>query len=129
MTALGVDIAGVEDIDPMLSLADGRLAAAQAVLTSLLHQPGKLWWSPETGYDVRQHLHASFDAEAIQRAVESQCTADERVDTATCVATVTGPLTQQVLTLSIDLVLTTAETAELTLSVDQVGDVINTGVL
>lgn len=129
MTALGTDIAGIDDIDPMLSLADGRLAAAQAVMTTLLHGPGRLWWAPEVGYDIRQHLHASFDAEAIQRAVESQCTADERVDTAVCTVTVEGPLTAQTMTLATDLVLTNAETAELTLSVNQVGDVINTGVL
>lgn len=125
MSALGVDIAGVDDISPMLSLADEKLSAAQAVMTTLLHGPGKLWWARDVGYDIRQHLHRDADNAAMVAAVQQQCEADERVDTASVDVTRDGAA----LTIGISLELSNAETAELTLAVGAVGDLLKVEVL
>jgi hypothetical protein len=122
MAALGRDIKGVTDIDPFLTMADGPRSAAEAVMRSLLHNPGILWWAPERGHDLHQHLHAFFDQERIELAVQQQCEADERVESAAVSATMLG----KDLRLQIDLVLTQNEAnVSLTLTISQLGEVLN----
>jgi hypothetical protein len=122
MPALGIDIAGVEDIDLFGSYAEPARAAAEAVMRSLLHSPGRLWWAPQQGYDLRQDLNAFFDASRTQAGVQAQCEQDERVASASVVATVLG----DELRLNIELRLVQNDTiVRLTLTIDQLGTVIN----
>lgn len=122
MAALGIDIKGVSDVDPFLTLASGPRSAAEAVMRSLLHQPGVLWWAPERGHDLHQHLHAFFDQERIELAVRQQCEADERVESAEVNAALLGSELQ----LRVDLTLTQDETrVTFTLTIGSLGEVIN----
>lgn len=122
MTALGTDIKGVTDVDPFLTLASGPRATAEAVMRSLLHQPGILWWAPERGHDLHQHLHAFFDQERIELAIQQQCEADERVQSAVVAATLLGNELQ----IQVELTLTQDETrVQFTLTIGSLGDVIS----
>ncbi len=124
--ALGIDIAGVEDVDSFLTLATGPQSAGEAVMVSLLHSPGALWWEPERGHDIRQHLNAFSETERIQNAVISQAELDERVESADAVVV----LEDGVLTINVNLVLTEDEgDVEFTLSIDEVGSVINANIV
>lgn len=91
-------------------------------MRSLLHQPGVLWWAPERGHDLHQHLHAFFDQERIELAVRQQCEADERVAAAEVNATLLGSELQ----LRVDLTLTQDESrVSFTLTIGSLGQVIN----
>lgn len=122
MTVLGTDLKGVSDVDRFLTLTNGPRAAAEAVMRSLLHQPGVLWWAPERGHDIHQHLHAFFDQERIELAVRQQAEAEERVQSASVSATLLGTELQ----LRVDLVLTQDESkVSFTLTIGSLGEVIN----
>ncbi len=124
--ALGIDIAGVEDVDSFLTLAASSQSAGEAVMVSLLHSPGVLWWEPERGYDLRQHLNSFAETERIENAVTSQAELDERVESADVVASVDNG----VLTINVSLVLTEDDgDVEFTLSIDEVGSVINANIV
>lgn len=124
--ALGIDIGGVDDIDPTLNFVDEQTAAAQSVMTTLLHDPGVLWWSPSTGKDIRDYLHKPFDPEAIERDVIRQAQADERVTAATCTATERIEGSQRVFDLAVTLTLeNNAGDVDFTLSVSEAGEVLN----
>jgi hypothetical protein len=125
MPALGIDISGTTDIDPMLTFSDGPKAVAESVIVSLLHDPGRLWWAPQRGHNVNQYLHQPSEIDEIERAIQSQCEADERVVSA--VATVTF----QAKTLTLDCKLTLTNNAgdvEFTLSVDEAGKVLSASI-
>lgn len=125
MPGLGIDIAGVEDIDLFLSNADPSRAAGEAVMRSLLHPIGMLWWAPDSGHDVKQYLHGFFDAERVQRGVQACCEREERVLTAEVEVTRLG----NEIKLSINLTFIDGSTpANLTLSVDQLGKVLDASV-
>lgn len=116
---LGIDLAGVDDVDLFLnSTPNGARAAAEAVARSLTHAQGKLWWAPESGYDVTRHLHGFFSAERVQRAVQQQCEKDERVLSADVRADQLGD--QLLLTISLKLTTNPAD-VKLTLTVDAFG--------
>lgn len=120
--ALGIDIAGVEDIDLFLSYSDGPRAAAEAVMRSLLHDPGRLWWAPDSGHDLRKYLHGFFDASRIQAAVQAQCELDERVESANVTASVLG----DELKVTVNLTLTQDATqVSFTLTVNELGQVLS----
>lgn len=122
MAILGKDIEGVEDIDPFLTLADGPRAATQAVMSSLSHNPGVLWWAPERGHSLLNRLHAVPDEEQTIRAVQRQAELDERVESATATVTVLGDTLQ----LGVDLVLTQTEGAtSFTITIDRLGAVLD----
>lgn len=123
--ALGIDISGVEDIDLFLSYADGPRAAAEAVMRSLLHDSGRLWWAPDSGHDMRRYLHGFFDADRIQTAVQTQCELDERVDSAAVEAAVLG----DELKITVSLTLTNdAGQVQFTLTVNELGEVLSAAV-
>ena len=123
--ALGLDIGGVEDVDLFLSYSDPPRAAAEAVMRGLLHSPGKLWWAPDLGFDVRGLLHQFFDAERIERAVQTQVETDERVDSAEVSATALG----DELRITVNLVLTqNPAKVEFTLTVNQLGEVLDASI-
>ena len=119
--ALGIDILGVQDIDPFLSIGSRRQSAAESVMRVLFHEPGALWWAPDRGYHLARHLHVFFDADAIETAVKAQLEADERVDSVDVVATALG----RELRLEIDLILTNDPNAvSFTLQVSELGEVL-----
>lgn len=123
--ALGIDIGGVEDVDRFLSYSDGPRAAAEGVMRGLLHAPGKLWWAPDLGYDLRGALHQFFDAERIQRAVQAQVETDERVESADVTAVAFG----EELRVSVNLILTQdGAKVQFTLTVNQLGAVLDASV-
>jgi hypothetical protein len=122
MAALGIDLKGVLDVDRFLTLTTGPRAAAEAVMRSLFHQPGVLWWAPERGHDLHQHLHVFFDQERVELAVRQQAEADERVASASVSATLLGTDLQ----LRVDLVLTQDESkVSFTVTIDALGALIN----
>jgi hypothetical protein len=126
---LGIDIGGVDDIDPTLNFVDGATAAAQSVMTDLLHDPGALWWSPAKGKDIRDYLHMPFDKENIERDIVRQAEMDERVDKATCEASERIENGQRVFEFRCNLELTNnSGNVDFTLAVNQAGDVINASV-
>jgi hypothetical protein len=123
--ALGIDITGVEDVDPFLTLAEGPRAAAEAAMVSLLHAPGTLWWAPDRGYDLRQHLNSFASPERVQRAVLSQVEQGERVESAQCSVTVLGNEMQ----IEVSLILTEDGGAvQFTLTINELGEVLNASV-
>jgi hypothetical protein len=123
--ALGIDIGGVEDVDLFLSYVDGPRAAAEAVMRGLLHAPGKLWWAPDLGFDVRGLLHQSPTIESIERAVQTQVETDERVESAEVSAVIFG----DELRITVNLTLTQDPTkVQFTLTVNQLGEVLDASV-
>lgn len=126
MAALGIDIKGVSDVDPFLTLASPGRSAAEAVMRSLLHMPGILWWAPDRGHDLHQHLHTAFDQERIELAVQQQAEQEERVESASVVATQLG----QELRLQIELTLTQNEAnVTLTVTIGALGELINVSIV
>jgi hypothetical protein len=80
---LGVDFAGVIDLDRRLSLVDGRLCLAQALVRRLIMPLGGLFY--DTGYGLG--LIGSVGSSATtfggeQAAAESECLKDERIEQA-----------------------------------------------
>lgn len=125
MTILGKDIAGVEDVDKFLTMTSGPRATAQAVMRSLLHSPGVLWWAPERGYNLWDHVHGFFDQERIERAIQTEAEADERVQSASVSAELLGSEMQ----LTINLVLTQTQTdVTLTVTIDQLGGILDASI-
>ena len=121
MAALGRDIKGVTDVDKFLTLTNPPRAAAEAVMRSLLHNPGILWWASERGHDLHQYLHAFFDKERIELAVRQQAEREERVDSARVTATLLGTELQ----LQVELTLTQDEAkVAFTLNIGSLGEVI-----
>lgn len=118
---LGIDIAGVQDVDPYLSFATPQRSAADAVMRSLFHEPGALWWAPDRGWHLAQHLHGFFDAEVIESGVKAQVEADERVESVEVRAEQFGTECQ----LTIEVVWTNDSAATtFTVTVDRAGSVI-----
>ncbi len=121
MTALGTDIGGVDDFDSLLSYVSRPQAAGEAVMCSLLHSPGVLWWSPERGMNLLDFLHRDASAEEIQVAVDSEIAKEERVDSAVVSVNKLGSEVQ----IRIELTLTQDEgKVTLTLAVDKVAGVL-----
>lgn len=125
MAALGIDVAGVDDVDLFLSYAEPAESAAQAVARSLLHSPGKLWWAPDSGHNVNQYLHTFFEPERVQSAVQQQAELEERVAAASVVASRLGDEMQ----LQINLTLTDDDSqVQMTLAIDALGEVLDASI-
>ncbi len=125
MAVLGTDIGGVLDIDPFLTLVDGPRAAAEAVMTSILHSAGVLWWAPDLGYDLNQHLHGFFDEERIRLGVQQQAEQEERVESADVSVVRLGTDLQ----VMVELVLTQdGSKVSFTITIDQLGEVLDAAV-
>lgn len=124
-SALGIDIAGVEDVDLFLSSTDPSTSAAQAAARTILHNPGKLWWAPDAGHDVRQYVHGTGDLKRIQHNVQAAIERDERVKSAEIDVTTLG----REIKLGVSLVFIDGTTANLTLAIDELGEVLDAQVL
>lgn len=116
MAALGPDIGGLNDIDPFLTLASPAQSVALAVLSSFSIEPGTLFWAPERGVNLIGFLHTSDpDLERLERALQTEAEADERVESAAVSTTLLGNDLQ----VGVELTLTQDETrVRLTLTVD-----------
>jgi hypothetical protein len=118
---LGIDIAGVLVVAPFLSFAVPGRSGGDAFIGSLFHAPGSLWWAPDRGWHLAQHLHTFFDSEAIESGVRAQVEADERVESAEVRAERLGSECR----ITIEVVFTSdPQATTFTISVDQVGTVI-----
>jgi hypothetical protein len=90
---LGSDISGVDDIDFALTLVDGRLALAQAILRRLTTPRGGLIGSPSYGYDLLRTIGAPVPASIVLQRVTEQVLAEEEVlDASVAVALSNGVL-------------------------------------
>jgi hypothetical protein len=125
MTALGIDIGGVDDIDPTLNFVSAGQSVAESVASQLLHDPGLLWWSPTIGYNLRQLLHMPFDEEKIQREVVRQAEFDERVKSASATASVNTKGDTITLVVNLTLVEEDATDIEFTLTVSEFEALLN----
>jgi hypothetical protein len=125
MPGLGIDIAGVDDVDLFLSSADPSRSAAEAVMRSLQHAPGTLWWAPDLGLDMNQFLHGFFDPARVQTQVQACCEREERVRSADVSVAQLG----NEIKVTINLIFIDGSTpATLTLSIDQLGSVLDASV-
>ncbi len=77
---LGLDLACVDDIDPGLSLSDGRQGLIEAIARRLITPRGGLFYDPTYGYDVRRFVGATgASAPAIAQGVANEALQDERI--------------------------------------------------
>ena len=75
----------IGDVDPMGRPVTGPLAVAQAISRRLVTTRGTLFYDPEYGFNVRDFLNESIDAQALfqmQSGIEGECLKDERVEAA-----------------------------------------------
>lgn len=72
---------------PHMPAVSGGLVLRQALIRRLLTQAGSIEYWPDYGTDIRQFLLSGASLADIEGAVESECTKDDRVDTATATAT------------------------------------------
>lgn len=124
MPGLGIDIGGTTDVDPMLSFSSKEKSAAEAVIASFMHKPGALWWAPHRGLGgLQQFLHQPTEADEVERLLQTEAEAEERV--ASAVITVTYPTPK---TIQVDGKLTLINNAgdvQFTLTVSEAGEVIS----
>jgi hypothetical protein len=70
---LGSDFGGVLDLETSFSQVNGRRALAEAIARRLTTPRGGLWYDPNYGYDLRQHLNSPAPRGGV---IESQVTAE-----------------------------------------------------
>lgn len=84
MAVYGIDLVGVDDLDPSLEVVDGPVAVAYAVARRLLTPPGGLFYDLDYGYDLRRLLNAPMrSASEVSYRVRTEALKDERVLEAT----------------------------------------------
>jgi hypothetical protein len=125
MAALGIDIAGVDDVDLFLSYAEPGESAAQAVARSLLHDPGKLWWAPDSGHNINRYLHTFFEPERAQSGIQQQAELEERVAAASVQASRLG----DEMRVQVNLTLEGDESqVQMTLAINALGEVLDASI-
>jgi hypothetical protein len=83
---LGVDVACIEDVDSVLSLAEGPTNLAMALCRRLITPRGGLWYAPDYGLDLRSYLNAGVSdsqMETLPDEIRLEMEKDERVQSAT----------------------------------------------
>lgn len=123
--ALGSDIGGIGDIDPFLSLVDGRLATAQRVATSLQHSRGVLWWAPDRGFNLYDSINGFANTEALLQGIQAEAEADPGVDAADVSIDVFG----EEAIVSIALSLNDGSESDLEVRIDQLGAVLDARII
>lgn len=120
LSNLGQDVRSeMGDIDPTFPLDTPERTLAYAIMRSLTHEAGRLWWAPDVGYDLNGLLGRDVDEEVIERQVNTQCLSDERVESAEVTVNVSAD--KRIVTVSVTLTPVGSE-AEVTFSI-QIGDV------
>lgn len=80
VTDYGIDLAGVDDLSPGLTVVSGRLGLIQAIARRLITPRGGLFYDPDYGYDVRQFLSGDVRSTSeIASGVSAEAEKDERV--------------------------------------------------
>lgn len=82
MTDYGIDLAGIEDMDPTGREVTGRLVLAESLARRYQTVKGQLIGFPEDGYDVRQLLSAKATRDTLEQAkvdILEEAKRDERV--------------------------------------------------
>lgn len=87
----GSDFAGVTDLDANMTDVSGRTCLLEALLCRISTPLGGLWYDPSYGVDLTSYVNTSTDPRVIEQTVEGQLVADERVNDARVVVTVTEP--------------------------------------
>lgn len=120
---LGIDIGGVDDVDPTLNFTSARQTVAESGAALLTIDPGTLWWAPQLGFNLVDQLHKPFDKEFIERNVRQQYEFDERVSSASVSATsqTTENGVEIEISGNIQLIDETQEDVEFTLTVSELG--------
>jgi len=82
---LGTDIALTDDLAPVMGIASGRLAVAQAVYRRLTTPRGGLFYDPDYGYDVRELVNSEISPSiraAHKSEIAHECRKEETVESA-----------------------------------------------
>jgi hypothetical protein len=120
---LGIDIGGISDVDSLLSYSDEKKSVAEAVIVSLSHGPGVLWWAPQRGFNLIEALHSDMTTDEIEQGIRNEAEAEERVESAE--VTVSEPERSRFEVQCKLTLINNAGDVQLTLSVDQAGAAIN----
>lgn len=96
----GSDIAGVFDIDPTLSVVEGRPALAHALLRRITTPRGTLIGDPSYGYDVTGLIGSTVPMSVVEQRVLEQILAEEGVED----ARVTAELVNDTVTITMHVV-------------------------
>ena len=78
--SLGVDFSCVDDIDPSLTLVDGRLGLAQSIARRISTPRGMLFYDSDYGSDIRGRISRPTDDKITSRLVEAEAIKDERIE-------------------------------------------------
>lgn len=88
MTDYGIDLAGIDDLDPTGREVTGRMVLAEALARRYQTPRGALLGFPEDGLDVRQYLSAKATRDMLEQAkvdILEEAKRDERVLSASMV--------------------------------------------
>lgn len=88
----GTDVLVFPGMDPDLNLSSGGRVLAEAIARRLTTPRGSLPFHEEYGLDVRSYLNETMTSDALYRlktAIERECEADERVESASVALTFT----------------------------------------
>lgn len=86
MTDYGTDLSCVSDMDPNGLEVSGRLMLGQAIARRLYTPRGRLLEDANYGFDLRAFIDADVapvDLAQIKSGIETECTKDERILSAT----------------------------------------------
>ena len=114
VTDLGSDIAGVISIDYTLSVVDGKLALAHALLRRITTPRGGLIGDSTYGYNVHDLIGSAVPVSVIEQRVLEQMLAEEQVDDARCTVT----RSSDKIRIEINIVLSDASSFDLVLTDD-----------
>jgi hypothetical protein len=81
MAEFGSDIAGVEDVNAMLSIvsSESGLSVSESVARRFLQPRGSLFYDPEYGLDIRTLLADHLPAPVAENAIAAESLKDPRV--------------------------------------------------
>jgi phage baseplate assembly protein W len=83
MPDYGLDLFGISDLSPSLTVVKGRAGLLQALARRLTTPTGSLWYAPTYGFDVRRLLNAPIvNAASANARIRAECLKDDRVDEA-----------------------------------------------
>jgi hypothetical protein len=115
---LGIDFAGVTDLDPTMPVITGNLGLAHAVARRLTTPAGSLIEDPNYGFDTRLFLNAVSKRSFLLGRIADECLKEERVSDVD--VTVEFLSASSSLTINIALTVDDGATFDLTLNVSSV---------
>lgn len=121
MTDYGQDFACATDLDTTLQTVSGRTVVVEAIARRLDTPRGRLIGDEDYGFALADYLNDDVSPATIawiQSQTEAECLKDERVSLVTATVTLA---TSDVMTVTVAIVLTDADSFDLVLSVSDVG--------